>query len=88
MVGVGGARSIQQPKFTVVELAKQMQRLALEPGALEHAATRALGVGRPNATRDLADLVERSGGAGLMDVIHVGAASGRSAQGSFVGAPA
>lgn len=88
MVNVGGARSIQQPKFTVVELAKQMQKLALEPGALESAATRALGVGRPNATRDLADLVEQSGGAGLMDVIHVGAASGQAARASHVGATA
>lgn len=72
MVAVGGARSIPQPKFTPVELAKQMQKLALEPGALENAATRALGVGRPNATSDLADLVEQSGGAPLMDVIRVG----------------
>lgn len=79
MVAVGGARAIQQPKFTVVELAKQMQKLALEPGALENAATRALGVGRPHATRDLADLVEQSGGAGLMDVIRVGAGEGAGA---------
>ncbi len=88
MVNVGAARAIQQPKFTVVELAKQMQKLALEPGALENAATRALGVGRPDATRDLADLVEHSGGAGLMDVIHVGAATGHAARSSRVGATA
>ncbi|MEQ1509258.1 MAG: undecaprenyldiphospho-muramoylpentapeptide beta-N-acetylglucosaminyltransferase [Sphingopyxis sp.] len=75
MVAVGAARSIAQHKFTAVELAKQMQKLALEPGALENAATRALGVGRPNATSDLADLVEQSGGAPLMDVIRVGAAA-------------
>lgn len=72
LVSVGGARAIAQPKFTPIELAKQMQKLALEPGALEYAATRALGVGRPHATRDLADLVEQSGGAPLMDVITVG----------------
>lgn len=78
MVAVGGARSIAQHKFTTVELAKQMQKLALEPGALETAATRALGVGRPNATRDLADLVERCGGAPLMDVIRVGAAPAKA----------
>ncbi len=88
MVGVGGARSIQQPKFTVVELAKQMQKLALEPGALENAATRALGVGRPDATRDLADLVEQTGGAGLMDVIRVGAAGAASARTGMAGARA
>lgn len=75
MVAVGGARSIAQGKFTGIELAKQMQKLALEPGALEHAATRALGVGRPTATQDLADLVEQSGGAPLMDVIRVGASA-------------
>ena len=91
MVAVGGARSIPQSRFTVVELAKQMQKLALEPGALEYAATRALGVGRPNATRDLADLVERTGGAGLMDVIEVGSAAlanARATQGGLAGAGA
>ena len=77
MVNVGGARAIPQDRFTVVELAKQMQKLALEPGALETAATRALGVGRPYATRDLADLVEQTGGAGLMDVITVGSVAQR-----------
>ena len=78
MVKVGGARSIPQPQFTPVELAKQMQKLAMEPGALENAATRTLGVGRPNATRDLADIVEESGGAPLMDVIRVDAGSGQT----------
>ncbi len=76
MVAVGGARAIPQTQFTSTVLAKQVQKLALEPGALEHAATRALGVGRPHATRDLADLVESTGGAGLMDVITVGETSG------------
>ncbi len=88
MVGVGGARSIPQSSFTVVELAKQMQKLALEPGALENAATRALGVGRPNATRDLADLVEQTGGAGLMDVIRVGETAASSARPAKVAATA
>lgn len=54
----GGARTIPQPEFTAVELAKQMQKLGLDPAALENAATRAKSVGRPNAVRDLADLVE------------------------------
>jgi len=39
-----------------------MQKLALEPGALENAAKRARAAGYPNATRDLADLVERLAG--------------------------
>lgn len=85
LVSVGGARAIPQTKFTPVELAKQMQKLALEPGALEHAATRALGVGRPYATRDLADLVEQSGGAPLMDIITVGA-SATERRGKLAGA--
>ena len=87
MVGVGGARAIPQNRFNTVELAKQMQKLALEPGALENAARRAHSIGRPDATRDLADLVERSGGAPLMDVIRVGTASPKAA-GGFAGAAA
>ena len=59
MARTGGARVIAQAKFTPVELAKQMQKLGLEPEALTHAAQRARSAGRPNATRDLADLVER-----------------------------
>ena len=62
MVEAGGARAISQKRFTAVELAKQMQKLALEPGALENAARRAWSCGRPNATADLADLMERLGG--------------------------
>jgi UDP-N-acetylglucosamine--N-acetylmuramyl-(pentapeptide) pyrophosphoryl-undecaprenol N-acetylglucosamine transferase len=58
MVEAGGARAIQQPRFTPVELAKQMQKLALEPGALVNAARRAHGIGRPHATSALADLAE------------------------------
>jgi UDP-N-acetylglucosamine--N-acetylmuramyl-(pentapeptide) pyrophosphoryl-undecaprenol N-acetylglucosamine transferase len=58
MVEAGGARSIPQSHFTAKELAKQMQRLGLDPEALTNAAGRARSVGRPNATRDLADLVE------------------------------
>jgi UDP-N-acetylglucosamine--N-acetylmuramyl-(pentapeptide) pyrophosphoryl-undecaprenol N-acetylglucosamine transferase len=54
----GGARTIPQPEFTAVELAKQMQKLGLDPAALENAASRAKSVGRPRAVSDLADLVE------------------------------
>lgn len=58
MTAAGGARTIAQDDFTAVELAKQMQKLGLDPAALENAAGRAKGVGRPNAVVDLADLVE------------------------------
>ena len=54
----GGARTIDQEDFTPVQLAKQMQRLGLDPAALENAAARAKSCGKPHATRDLADLVE------------------------------
>ena len=59
MASSGGARMIAQSAFTPVELAKQMQKLGLEPEALTFAASKARAVGKPNATRDLADLVER-----------------------------
>ena len=71
MVAAGGARAIRQDKFTSIELAKQMQKLGLEPDALINAASRAKSVGRPNATRDLADLVESLGRTPLMDGIPV-----------------
>ncbi|GAB5487957.1 MAG: undecaprenyldiphospho-muramoylpentapeptide beta-N-acetylglucosaminyltransferase [Parasphingorhabdus sp.] len=61
MVAAGGARSIQQPRFTAKELAKQMQKMALAPGALENAARFAKKCGRPDAVGDLADLVESIG---------------------------
>ncbi|MDY0958319.1 undecaprenyldiphospho-muramoylpentapeptide beta-N-acetylglucosaminyltransferase [Sphingomonas sp. CFBP8993] len=58
MTKAGGARTIAQSDFTAIELAKQMQKLGLDPAALENAAGRARGCGRPEAARDLADLVE------------------------------
>lgn len=61
MAKAGGARMIAQTRFTPVELAKQMQKLALDPAALANAAGRARAVGRPNAASDLADLVESTG---------------------------
>lgn len=62
LVAAGGARSIPQSQFTAVELAKQMQKLGLEPDALANAARRARGCGRPDAVRDLADLIGEIGG--------------------------
>ncbi|MCY1172991.1 hypothetical protein D9M73_131400 [compost metagenome] len=38
-----------------------MQRLGLDPEALQNAAGRARSCGRPDAVRDLADLVESLG---------------------------
>ncbi|MGE0179125.1 MAG: undecaprenyldiphospho-muramoylpentapeptide beta-N-acetylglucosaminyltransferase [Sphingomonas sp.] len=61
MARAGGGRAIAQTRFSPVELAKQMQKLALDPGALANAAARARSIGRPDAARDLADLVERTG---------------------------
>lgn len=65
MVEAGGARAIAERDFTAVELAKQMQKLGLDPEALANAAKRAWNCGRPNATRDLADLVENLGPAAI-----------------------
>ena len=59
ITAAGGARTIPQKAFTPKELAKQMQKLGLDPTALQNAAARAKSCGRPHATRDLADLVER-----------------------------
>lgn len=67
MVAAGGARSIRQDRFTPVELAKQMQKLGLDPQGLTNAARAARGCGRPNATRDLADLVEGLGRTPVVD---------------------
>ena len=61
MVAAGGARAIDQSRFTAAELAKQMQKLAMEPGALQNAADRARSCGRPDAVKDLADLIESFG---------------------------
>jgi UDP-N-acetylglucosamine--N-acetylmuramyl-(pentapeptide) pyrophosphoryl-undecaprenol N-acetylglucosamine transferase len=63
MVHAGGARAIAQPQFTPTELAKQIQKIALQPGALENAAKAAKNCGRPSAVSDLADLVESFGAA-------------------------
>lgn len=72
MVKAGGARSIRQPAFTASELAKQINSLAQRPETLANAAHAAWNCGRPNAAKDLADLVESFGGEPIMDVIRVG----------------
>ena len=82
LVEAGGAIAFQQPAFTPAEVAKHIQRMALEPGALEAAAERAASCGLPDATRDLADLVESLAAPPMMDVIRVGAPSGQRAAAS------
>ncbi|SCW40169.1 UDP-N-acetylglucosamine-N-acetylmuramylpentapeptide N-acetylglucosamine transferase [Sphingobium faniae] len=73
MTEAGGARTIPQARFTAVELAKQMQKMAMEPGALQNAARRARACGRPDAARDMADLLESIGSAPILnDPVRVG----------------
>jgi UDP-N-acetylglucosamine--N-acetylmuramyl-(pentapeptide) pyrophosphoryl-undecaprenol N-acetylglucosamine transferase len=69
MVKAGGARAIKQAAFTPVELAKQIQKMALLPETLENAARAAKSCGRPDAVHDLADLVESFGRAPLMQTL-------------------
>lgn len=78
LVEAGGAIAFAQPDFTPAAVAKHIQRMALEPGALEAAAGHAVGCGLPDATRDLADLVESFAPPPLMDVIRVGASAQRA----------
>jgi UDP-N-acetylglucosamine--N-acetylmuramyl-(pentapeptide) pyrophosphoryl-undecaprenol N-acetylglucosamine transferase len=88
MVKAGGARMIRQDNFTPKELAKQIQAMAQNPASLANAAHGAWNCGRPNAARDLADLIERMGGIDLMDVIRVGEAAPRRAQTAATPKPA
>jgi UDP-N-acetylglucosamine--N-acetylmuramyl-(pentapeptide) pyrophosphoryl-undecaprenol N-acetylglucosamine transferase len=62
MAKAGGARMIPQTEFTPEVLSAQIEAIAGDPQALANAAERALSVGRPHATSDLADLVERIAG--------------------------
>ncbi|WP_109357569.1 undecaprenyldiphospho-muramoylpentapeptide beta-N-acetylglucosaminyltransferase [Sphingorhabdus sp. EL138] len=71
MVAAGGARAIAQPQFTAKELAKQMQKMALGPDALQNAARFARKCGRPDAVSDLADLVESIGTSPLSKTLKV-----------------
>ena len=80
MVKAGGARMVRQDAFQPKELAKQIQAMAMNPQSLANAAHCAFNCGRPDAAKDLADLVESMSGIDLMDVIRVGEASLRAAQ--------
>ncbi len=66
IVAAGGARAIPQGAFDAKELAKQIQKIALQPGALENAARGAWQCGRPNAVKDIADLMESFGEVPIM----------------------
>ena len=79
MVKAGGARMIRQDLFTAKELAKQIMALADDREGLGNAAHAAWNCGRPDAARELADLVESFGGEELMDVIRVGGSNDRGA---------
>ncbi|MEH3107416.1 MAG: undecaprenyldiphospho-muramoylpentapeptide beta-N-acetylglucosaminyltransferase [Sphingomonas fennica] len=61
MAAAGGAVAIAQGAFTAAELARQIEPLATDPGALAEAGARARACGRPDATERLADLVEGLG---------------------------
>ena len=67
------------------DLSRQMQALAQRPETLANAAHAAWNCGRPDAVKDLADLVESFGGADMMDIIKVGA---NNARGASQGVPA
>ena len=86
LVEAGGAIAFAQADFTPAAVAKHIQRMALEPGALEAAAGHAAGCGLPDATRDLADLVESFAPPPLMDVIRVGASAQRAPASSVAAA--
>jgi UDP-N-acetylglucosamine--N-acetylmuramyl-(pentapeptide) pyrophosphoryl-undecaprenol N-acetylglucosamine transferase len=64
------------------DISRQIQAMAMNPQSLANAAHCAFNCGRPDAAKDLADLVESMSGIDLMDVIRVGEASPRAAQAS------
>ncbi|MEM6265994.1 MAG: undecaprenyldiphospho-muramoylpentapeptide beta-N-acetylglucosaminyltransferase [Pseudomonadota bacterium] len=70
------------------EICLQIQALAQNPASLANAAHGAWNCGRPDAAKDLADLVEQIGGIDLMDVIRVGETAPRGAQAASVTKPA
>lgn len=88
MAKAGGARAIRQDKFTPEELARQIEAMAADPETLGNAAHMAWNCGRPDAAKDLADLVESFGGAPLMDVIRVGRSTSESTSAQTAGAGA
>lgn len=88
IVKAGGARSIRQHNFTAKELAKQINAMAQHPETLANAAHCAWNCGRPNAARDLADLIETFGAAPIQDVIRVANEAVARAGGALAGGTA
>jgi UDP-N-acetylglucosamine--N-acetylmuramyl-(pentapeptide) pyrophosphoryl-undecaprenol N-acetylglucosamine transferase len=88
IVKAGGARSIRQHSFTAKELAKQINAMAQHPETLANAAHCAWNCGRPNAARDLADLIESFGAAPIQDVIRVANEAVARAGGALAGGAA
>ena len=86
MAKAGGARMIPQTEFTPEVLSAQIEAIAGDPQALGNAAERALSVGRPHATSDLADLVERI--AGGTSPLLVGSSEPASRPAPSMGVPA
>jgi len=86
MAKAGGARMIPQDEFTPEVLAAQIEAVAGDAQALSNAAERALSVGRPHATSDLADLVERIAGGQVPLLVGPSGATARPAMG--MGVPA
>ena len=86
MAKAGGARMIPQDEFTPELLAAQIEAIAGDAQALANAASRALSVGLPHATQDLADLVERV--AGGIAPAAVGPVESRGGPAFAMGAPA
>ncbi|MDZ4139182.1 MAG: UDP-N-acetylglucosamine--N-acetylmuramyl-(pentapeptide) pyrophosphoryl-undecaprenol N-acetylglucosamine transferase [Erythrobacter sp.] len=62
------------------DISRQIQAMAMNPASLANAAHCAFNCGRPDAAKDLADLVESMSGIDLMDVIRVGEGAPRAAQ--------
>ncbi|MEM6828453.1 MAG: hypothetical protein AAF553_10965, partial [Pseudomonadota bacterium] len=70
------------------DISKQIQAMAQKPDTLANAAHGAWNCGRPDAAKDLADLVETLGGIDLMDIIRVGENAPRAAQTATAPKPA
>lgn len=66
------------------DITRQIKAIGDSPEALAKAAHAAFNCGRPNAAKDLADLIESFGGAPIQDVIRVG---DNNARGASQGAP-
>ncbi|MBA3666587.1 MAG: undecaprenyldiphospho-muramoylpentapeptide beta-N-acetylglucosaminyltransferase [Sphingomonas sp.] len=88
MAKAGGARMIPQDEFTSELLAAQVEAIAGDAQALANAAERALSIGHPHATRDLADLVERIAGGVAPILVGKAGNGGTPAFAMGAGAPA